>query len=302
MGDVEQGKLEGFGGEWTEVKLGILGEYLKTYTTVLKNQRFTLTYVDAFAGSGRIAIQRERDEREFIAGSAKIVLGVTDKRFDQLKFVERNQSKATKLHELIRDADAQSRTEVIVDDANVYDSRFCRQMGRFERAVVFVDPFALQADWETVKAIGESAKCDAWILFPASAVARISPEKEFPTDSDAENLTRVFGSEAWFEVYEAGSRRTLFGDQSRDTGVEQFARIYARGLRGPFHQVAQYGGALKNSNNSPMFVFLFAAGNAAGAERAIPIADHITRRLCEKTLDLTFSAFALDDQGLPSGS
>ena len=302
MADVEQGKLEGFGGEWTTVKLGILGEYLKTYTTVLKNQKFALTYVDAFAGSGRVAIQRDRDEREFIDGSAKIALDVTDKQFDQLKFVERNPSKATKLHELIRDADAKSRAEVVVDDANVYVPRFCRQMGRFDRAVVFVDPFALQADWETVKAIGESAKCDAWILFPASAVARISPEKRIPTDSDAEHLTRVFGSKAWLEVYEAGSRRTLFGDQWRDTGVEQFARIYARRLRGPFHEVAQYGGVLKNSNNSPMFVFLFAAGNAAGAERAIPIADYITRRLCEKTLDLTYSALALDDRGSPSGS
>ena len=41
-----------FGGPWTQEKLEILRQYLDTYTTVLKNQPFNLTYIDAFAGSG----------------------------------------------------------------------------------------------------------------------------------------------------------------------------------------------------------------------------------------------------------
>ena len=41
-----------FGGQWTEEKLDILEGYLDAYTTVLKNQPFSLVYLDAFAGEG----------------------------------------------------------------------------------------------------------------------------------------------------------------------------------------------------------------------------------------------------------
>ena len=41
-----------FGGEWTTEKLNILQKYLQAYVTVMKKQRFTLYYIDAFAGTG----------------------------------------------------------------------------------------------------------------------------------------------------------------------------------------------------------------------------------------------------------
>ena len=44
--------MTSFGGSWTEQKLGIIYSYLDAYTTVMKNQTFHLTYVDAFAGDG----------------------------------------------------------------------------------------------------------------------------------------------------------------------------------------------------------------------------------------------------------
>lgn len=41
-----------FGGIWTRKKLMVLEAYLKFYVTALKNQGFTVHYVDAFAGTG----------------------------------------------------------------------------------------------------------------------------------------------------------------------------------------------------------------------------------------------------------
>ena len=45
-----------FGGEWTRTKLGILKMYLDAYTTAMKHQHFRLLYIDAFAGSGQVAL------------------------------------------------------------------------------------------------------------------------------------------------------------------------------------------------------------------------------------------------------
>jgi len=37
-----------FGGNWTAIKLAKLKDYIDAYMRVMKNQRFKLTYIDAF--------------------------------------------------------------------------------------------------------------------------------------------------------------------------------------------------------------------------------------------------------------
>ena len=49
-----------FGGKWTQEKLEKVGHYLQTYATALKNQKFKLIYIDAFAGTGYINL-KEKD-------------------------------------------------------------------------------------------------------------------------------------------------------------------------------------------------------------------------------------------------
>jgi len=47
-----------FGGAWTQQKLGALGKYLQAYTTIFKRnpraQFYSISYVDAFAGTGTL--------------------------------------------------------------------------------------------------------------------------------------------------------------------------------------------------------------------------------------------------------
>ena len=46
-----------FGGLWTRTKLQALEQYLIFYTTAMKNQPFTVHYVDAFAGTGALGLE-----------------------------------------------------------------------------------------------------------------------------------------------------------------------------------------------------------------------------------------------------
>ena len=79
-----------FGGEWTTEKLNILQKYLQAYVTVMKKQRFTLYYIDAFAGTGYrdekiddkikdweylslFPEMAENDSRQFLEGSAVLL-------------------------------------------------------------------------------------------------------------------------------------------------------------------------------------------------------------------------------------
>ena len=80
-----------FGGPWTIEKLDILEAYLDAYTTALKSQPFSLIYIDAFAGTGQVELRVEdRDAIDFLRGSTERAIGIRDKPFDELIFVEKD--------------------------------------------------------------------------------------------------------------------------------------------------------------------------------------------------------------------
>ena len=112
---------QAFGGPWTREKLSILQRYLDAYTTALKNQPFSLMYVDAFAGTGRVALpgKDREDLQELIRGSAAIALNIQDKRFDRLIFVEQDSDRCSELEGLKGTHSGQC-VETIRSDANQF--------------------------------------------------------------------------------------------------------------------------------------------------------------------------------------
>ncbi len=65
----------GLGGAWTIEKLEVIKNYLDAYTTALKRQRFSLIYIDAFAGDGTVTLETpDREFRRVVDGSARLAL------------------------------------------------------------------------------------------------------------------------------------------------------------------------------------------------------------------------------------
>ena len=276
-----------FGGPWTEEKLKILSRYLDAYTTALKDTPFKLIYVDAFAGSGAWRSEDEYmpddydDFLELHKGSAKIALEIGDKPFDRLVFIEKDTDRSRSLNEL-RIEHPSREIDVWNGDANQELPRFCHSMGSYDRAVVFLDPFATQVEWNTIRAIAETQKIDCWILFPLMAVARIMPVGIEPSPALANRLDIIFGGrEHWEDFYAPSPQLSLFGDESveRSSGSDKIAYRYRSRLENVFEQVATARRTFLNSKNSPIFELFFAAGNRTGAPIAIRIADHILSHL-----------------------
>ena len=273
-----------FGGLWTKEKLGILNAYLDRYTTALKNRPFTLTYVDAFAGSGSYAESSVEyvEFHEFRKGSTRIALDIKDRPFDRLIFIEKQVEAADALRELKSEYDRR-KIEIVQQDANRFIPRFCKSMGDFDRAVVFLDPFATEVSWATVESIARTKKIDCWILFPLMAVSRMMPLDREPDKATAQQLDRIFGGrDHWSEIYEKDAQLSLLGEQprrERRPGTEQIADRYRDRLYSAFEKVAPTRRFLRNSNNTPLFELVFAVGNPRGARIAIKIADHILKHL-----------------------
>ena len=279
-----------FGGDWTSEKLEILRRYLDAYTTALKDQPskerpFNLIYVDAFAGEGswKPGTGYDQDYEEFgelHEGSPRIALGIQNRAFDRFLFIEQDPQRSKSLQELRRKF-PNRKIEVVTGDANIALPRFCSGLGRFERAVVFLDPFATEVAWETVEVIAQTEKIDCWILFPLMATTRMMPKGKEPTPDCAKRLDRVFGSrEHWQLLYKPSQQLPLFDDepgQERHGGSEAIADRYRQRLESVFAEVAPTSRTLRNSKNSPIFDLYFAASNPKGAKIAIRIADYILK-------------------------
>lgn len=274
------GVAQSFGDLWTKEKLDILEAYLDAYTTKLKNYGFRLIYVDAFAGTGSIQIGPEEDRESFLEGSVWRALKVTNKPFDSLLFVEKDNEKAKAL--TTATIEHAKRVEIVNEDANIELPRFCQKIGTYDRAVVFLDPFALQVDWTTVQALGNTQKCDVWILFPVGAIRRMLPRDKQPSVQWQEHLNRVFGDSSWQNLYHQPAQQHMFDEGLReesDPGVEQIIENYRARLETAFVEIAPTRRPLLNSKKVPLFEFMFAAANHRGAKGAIEIADHILRNI-----------------------
>ena len=276
-----------FGGPWTQQKLEILGRYLDAYTTALKDQRFTLTYIDAFAGPGsyHAGSSSEMEEysefNEVLRGSPKIALEVNDKPFDRLVFIDTQPAHIESLRTL-KTENPERNIQIINDDANNAIPEICRSIGSFDRAVVFLDPYATQVDWSTVESIADTRNIDCWILFPRMAITRLMPLDHEPDSALAMQLDRIFGGRGhWHNVYSRAQQPSLWSqgcERERESGNAQIANAYRARLEEVFYEVSPLDRELKNSRNSTLFDLFFAVTNPRGACVAMRIANHILNR------------------------
>ena len=289
----------GFGGPWTTEKLGILEEYLDSYTTALKHQPFRLVYIDAFAGSGEINIGdggvSEFDSDSFVAGSTERALRVDDRPLDQFVFVEKRADRCKQLLDFkMRYADRL--IEVIQGDANAFLSGLGKSGFRNHpnpggyrdwRGVLFVDPFGTALEWATVEHIADLERLDLWLLFPVGAIGRMLPLSKDPDEVQpewAKRLNIVFGGDQWRQLYSLSPQQDLFIDAAveRDPGINGLLEIYKNQLERVFGaRFLRQSRTLKNSKNSPLFEFIFCVGSSSmkAIQAAKRIARHFVRDL-----------------------
>ena len=282
--DHDQQQSLSFGGLWTLEKLNVLETYLNAYTTALKKKPFKLMYIDAFAGSGQFSLSGSSDDdaRTFVKGSAERAIGITDKPFDRLVFVERSPLQCEELGHLKENAPERD-IQIEQSDANEFLSQLQVNWRRW-RGVLFLDPFATQVKWSTIETMASFRALDTWILFPTSAIARMLPRSKHPDDiSEAwsDRLTRVYGDSNWRELYRQQPQMNLFGESGveRHPGVDGLIKIYKDNLAGLLGDRFLKRSKTLKSKNSPLFEFMFFVGHPNGIGPATRIAKHILEAL-----------------------
>lgn len=151
-----------------------------------------------------------------------------------------------------------------------------------QRAFVFLDPYGLQVDWETVRELANTRTCDIFVNFSLMGVTRLLPRDQNPDSEVIERLNKVMGSTNWItQIYRKSSEIQLdiFGNPTesiptRDTiQAEWLASLYTEQLRGLFSHVSRPV-LMRNSTNSVLYALCLASHN----QTAIKITNEIFDR------------------------
>ena len=285
MNNPIDGANQKFGGKWTEEKLNILESYLDAYTTALKKMPFELWYIDAFAGSGSIALSAKdkNDFQHLIDGSVKRAINISDKQFDKLIFIEKDKKNCEELENLKKQ---NIERKILIEncDANSYLMKL-NDDWRKRRGVLFLDPFATEVKWGTIEKIAALNALDTWILFPIGALSRMLPRSRHPDEISkplVSSLTNVYGDQTWRDLYKITPQGDLFIEKEyeRDKGVEGLSSIYKNKLTKLFgDRFLEKTRVFKNSRNSKIFEFIFCVGHKKGVPIAKKIAEHIVGKI-----------------------
>lgn len=281
-----------FGGPWTETKLTILRKYLSAYTTALKHQSFTTGYIDAFAGTGyrtqpandgpQLALPDLAGDQEqaLLKGSAVYALE-TQPRFDRYVFIEQDAARCAAL-DALKAQYPELAADIVVrsGEANAEIQKLCRKPWLKHRAVLFLDPYGMQVEWETIKAIAGTKAIDLWLLFPLGiGVNRLLTRSGEIPESWRQRLDVLFGTTDWITAfYRVESQPDLFNPAATTlvkARVDVIASYFVERLKTVFPLVAPNPRILRNSSGNPMYLFCFAAANPL----ALKIANDILRKI-----------------------
>ena len=286
-----------FGGDWTEIKLSRLREYLIQYRRIFtKNPRaryFKTWYVDAFAGTGSRAtsgtpteqgvfedVYDDTETTQYRDGSAKIALALPEP-FDHYLFIEKSKGRVGELRQTIEREHAALLPicDFRPGDANTVLKAWCAERNwQKDRAVVFLDPYGMQVEWSTIEALAATKAIDLWYLFPLPG--RLLTYRGDIDEAWKRRLDLVFGTAQWrTEFYRVTvSEPNLFGEthesMERDAPAEKIEAFIHGRLAGTFEGAAK-GLVLRNSRQSPLYLLCFAAANKKGAPIALRIAQSI---------------------------
>ncbi|MEH6501926.1 MAG: three-Cys-motif partner protein TcmP [Pseudoalteromonas distincta] len=280
-----------FGGIWTRKKLAVLEDYLRFYSSALKKQPFTLHYADAYAGTGSHDPVDEDAQillmpYEHFKGSVLTALDI-EPGFHQYHFNDLNPDHVKEL-EKIRGDYSQKTIHIYPQDANQFVPKFCNKLGWNDRAVLLLDPYSTQLEWETLKYVAKSEKVDLWLLFPISVILRMTPTDGARVRPEwRDKLDRLLGTNDWeaalYKPVEAAPIADLFGDVDQTPAAQrintsELEQWVTTRLKEQFPYVAKP--VLLHNKGKPLFLFYFAVSNKKPAAWALAnkAASHIIEK------------------------
>jgi len=252
-------------GFWTRGKLELLRRYLDAFTTTTKNKSTERIYLDVFGGQPE---NRDRLTNDLLAGSARIALSIDDPSFTRLRFLE-VEPYATRLRSALDQEFPRRDFRVVAGDCNTTIHATLQDLAQLNWAptFAFVDPNGPDTHWSTIEALAafkrkDRPKTEIWLLFAAGMFMRNLRTDGSVRPEDADQLTKMFGTDQWRAIYAARVSGDLTPADARDE--------YVNLMRSRLEQVLGYKWThpleVFNEHGSSIYHMIFATDHPVGTE------------------------------------
>jgi three-Cys-motif partner protein len=267
-----------FGSQDTDLKLSVVEAYIQAYTKALTGKWPELWYIDAFAGTGsrtvRVAARAgdlfdasAPEQVEHRRGSARIALDVHPP-FNRVVFMEKNPLYCAALQEL-KSQYPNRDIDVIEGDANGLIRNEINWEGwKRTRAVMFLDPYGMTVEWDTLQSIAKTKAIDIWYLFSLSGLYRQAARRIESVDPiKRAAITRMLGSNAWErELYSPPPQLDLLSPLGDPADLQRAADVkglekYVRARLGELFPVVLEPLSLPVVRKPQRFSLFFAVSN-----------------------------------------
>lgn len=266
--------------DWTLQKLESLKGYLCAFTSAAKDQGFNAAYIDAFAGANYCG--DNMGDASALTGfadlanvSAKMLLKqsmrtalMSEPAFDGYVFIERDRRRGHVLEALRREF-AHCNIQIRRIEVNRELRRISRLDWEVRRAVLLVDAYAANLEWETVTAISRTKAINLWLLFPVGI------------GSDQPSARAVSFPPLWHDRLQVltQTEERLLDPQAPVSAcealVDTLGHCLANRLKDTFVNVSAPH-VMRNASGAPLYVHCFASA-VPGLEgrSAVALADQL---------------------------
>lgn len=247
-------------GYWSEIKLDIIGDYAKAYSTILAAQekpRFHHVYVDAFAGAG---VHKSKKTGEEIDGSPVIAVN-TEPPFKEYHFIDLNGLKVENLRKLFG-----QRSDINIHEGDCNQIMLEKVLPRilfkdYRRGLCLLDPYGLHLNWEVIRTVGQMKTIDMFLNFPIADMNRnvFWRHSEGVAEDDIARMNAFWGDDTWRT---AAYRKEigLFDDIEEKNDNETVVEAFRERLR----KVAGFSNVpepipMRNSTGATVYYLFFAS-------------------------------------------
>ena len=252
-------------GYWSEVKLDIVKEYAKAYSTIINAQpNIQHIYIDAFAGAG---VHISKRTKEYILGSPLNALNV-EPPFKEFHFIDLDGRRADSLRKLSEDY---PNVKVYEGDCNRLLLKRIFPLAKrsdYRRALCLLDPYDIDLNWEVVYTAGQMKSIEIFLNFQVMDM-NMNVFWRNPEKVDKQQLGRMnafWGDDSWRNVAYTKTKG-LFGDIEEKAGIKPVVKAYRDRLK----KVAGFTYVpepipMRNSTGAIVYYLFFASPNKTGAK------------------------------------
>ncbi len=198
-------------GYWSEIKLEIIKEYARAYSTILSAQRaLTHVYIDGFSGAGE---HRSKLSKQMVPGSPLNALHVTPP-FREYHLIDLNREKTEHLKGLVGERGDVSIYNRDCNEVLVNEILPTIEYRRYRRALCILDPYGLHLNWEVMRMAGQSRVIDMFLNFPVMDMnMNVLWQKEANADDEqTRRMDAFWGDSSWRSTIYRNEISPLFGD------------------------------------------------------------------------------------------